>query len=119
MATRCLGLARAQAHIHSALRGTADKRRRVGNAQLSPESRAALREINLHFHDLRREAGSRWLDGGVPLQVIRDRLGHTNISETSTYLESTSAGQHDAMRGKKTGLQQIATRSEKAIPTCH
>jgi integrase len=53
---------------------------------------------DLHFHDLRREAGSRWLDGGVPLQVVRDWLGHTNISQTSTYLESTLTGQHEAMR---------------------
>jgi integrase len=53
---------------------------------------------DLHFHDLRREAGSRWLEGGVPLQVVRDWLGHTNISQTSTYLESTLTGQHEAMR---------------------
>lgn len=54
--------------------------------------------VDLHFHDLRREAGSRWLDGGVPLQVVRDWLGHTNISQTSTYLDSTLTGQHEAMR---------------------
>lgn len=54
--------------------------------------------VDLHFHDLRREAGSRWLEGGVPLQVVRDWLGHTNISQTSTYLESTLTGQHEAMR---------------------
>jgi integrase len=53
---------------------------------------------NLRFHDLRREAGSRWLEGGVPLQTVRDWLGHTNISQTSTYLESTLTGQHEAMR---------------------
>jgi integrase len=54
--------------------------------------------VDLRFHDLRREAGSRWLEGGVPLQVVRDWLGHANISQTSTYLQSTLAGQHDAMR---------------------
>jgi integrase len=54
--------------------------------------------VDLRFHDLRREAGSRWLEGGVPLQVVREWLGHTNISQTSTYLESTLSGQHDAMR---------------------
>ena len=53
---------------------------------------------DLHFHDLRREAGSRWLEGGVPLQTVRDWLGHSNISQTSTYLESTLKGQHEAMR---------------------
>ena len=68
----------------------------------------------LHFHDLRREAGSRWLDGGVPLQTIRDWLGHANISQTSTYLESTFAGQHEAMRAfeerRAAALQDIANR---------
>jgi hypothetical protein len=29
---------------------------------------------------------------------VRDWLGHKNISQTSTYLESTFMGQHDAMR---------------------
>jgi len=53
---------------------------------------------DLHFHDLRREAGSRWLEGGVPLQVVRDWLGHANISQTSTYLGSTAMGQQEAMR---------------------
>jgi integrase len=65
---------------------------------LTPESRAKLRAIGLHFHDLRREAGSRWQDAGVPLQTIRDWLGHSNISQTSTYLASTRQGSQDAMR---------------------
>ena len=39
-----------------------------------------------HFHDLRREAGSRWMDAGVPLATIQRWLGHTNIAQTSTYL---------------------------------
>lgn len=53
---------------------------------------------NLHFHDLRREAGSRWLEGGVPLQTVRDWLGHTSVAQTSTYLASTLQTQHEAMR---------------------
>ncbi len=78
---------------------------------LTPECRARLRAIDLHFHDLRREAGSRWLDGGVPLHTIRDWLGHANISQTSTYLESTFATQHEAMRAfeERRGVQQSAT----------
>jgi integrase len=58
--------------------------RRTGN--LTPPCRAALRTIDLHFHDLRREAGSRWMDAGVPLGTIQRWLGHTNIAQTSTYL---------------------------------
>ena len=53
---------------------------------LTAASRATLATIDLHFHDLRREAGSRWLEGGVPLHTIRDWLGHTSIAQTSTYL---------------------------------
>jgi hypothetical protein len=45
----------------------------VKTANLSAESRASLDAIDLHFHDLRREAGSRWLDGSVPLHTIREQ----------------------------------------------
>jgi integrase len=77
---------------------------------LTPESRAELKTVNLHFHDLRREAGSRWLDGGVPLHTVRDWLGHTNISQTSTYLSGTQQTQHDAMTAYETALQRMATK---------
>lgn len=53
---------------------------------------------DLHFHDLRREAGSRWMEAGVPLATIQRWLGHTNIAQTSTYLSTTTAGEHEAMR---------------------
>ena len=79
---------------------------------LSPESRRAIAEIDLHFHDLRREAGSRWLEGGVPLHTIRDWLGHTSIAQTSTYLAGTMKTQHDAMRQfeeRRAALQPFAT----------
>lgn len=52
----------------------------------------------LHFHDLRREAGSRWLEGGVALHTVKTWLGHANISQTSTYLANTFQTQHDAMQ---------------------
>ena len=77
---------------------------------LDAPSRAAFRQINLHFHDLRREAGSRWLDGGVPLHVVRDWLGHSNISQTSTYLSGTAQTQHDAMAAyEKRACNLLAT----------
>lgn len=53
---------------------------------------------DLHFHDLRREAGSRWMEGGVPLFTIQRWLGHANIAQTSTYLATTAQAEHDAMR---------------------
>jgi integrase len=87
----------------------------TATTNLTPESRAALDAIDLHFHDLRREAGSRWLEGGVPLHTIRDWLGHTNISQTSTYLASTAKTQHDAMarfEAQQIARNEIATKAE-------
>ena len=70
------------------------------------------RSVDLRFHDLRREAGSRWLEGGVPLHVVRDWLGHANISQTSTYLAGTSSGGEDYMRKfEERRLQTIANSS--------
>jgi integrase len=65
--------------------------------------RAAISD--LHFHDLRREAGSRWLEGGVPLQMIRDWLGHSNIAQTSTYLGAQSKGNTTPCAGLKNGAR--------------
>ncbi|AMY10148.1 site-specific tyrosine recombinase XerD [Luteitalea pratensis] len=42
----------------------------------------------LHFHDLRREFGSRLLDAGVPLTTIQTYLGHTSVTTTAKYLEA-------------------------------
>jgi integrase len=78
--------------------GEGDKRRKLHTANLTAESRAALRAIDLHFHDLRREAGSRWLEAGVSLAQVRDWLGHTTISQTTKYLAVSEAGTEDALR---------------------
>ena len=65
---------------------------------LTPASRAALQAIGLHFHDLRREAGSRWMDAGVPLATIQRWLGHANIAQTSTYLGASHGADDRDMR---------------------
>lgn len=81
---------------------------------LKPCCREAFAAINLHLHDLRREAGSRWLEGGVPLHVVRDWLGHTSIAQTSTYLAGTLKTAHDAMAQYEAHLaavQRCATDS--------
>lgn len=85
-------------------------------ANLTAECRAALKSINLHFHDLRREAGSRWMDGGVPIATIQRWLGHSNVSQTSTYLAGSQASEHDAMarfEAQQAALQRIATEVGK------
>jgi integrase len=54
--------------------------------KLPTENRAKLAEIDLNFHDLRHEAGSRKLEAGWPLHAVSVWLGHTKISTTEKYL---------------------------------
>jgi integrase len=69
-----------------------------GTHALTLECRATLRAINLHFHDLRHEAASRYIEAGWPLHHVRDMLGHANLTQTSTYLNATSHGLQAAMK---------------------
>jgi integrase len=92
-----------------------ERRRKVRTGLLTPECRAALRAIDLHFHDLRREAGSRWLDAGTPLHKIQRWLGHAKVSQTATYLTDAADDDAEAMRrfeARQAELQQIATDSK-------
>jgi integrase len=84
-------------------------------ANLSPESRAQLQAIDFRFHDLRREAGSRWMDSGVPIATIQKWLGHENVSQTSTYLAGSTEAEHAAMakfEAHQAALQRFATEAE-------
>jgi integrase len=69
-----------------------------GNSRLSQESEAAYRAIDLHFHDLRHEAGSRLLEAGWPVHHVQHMLGHASLQQTSTYLNATLRGLHESMR---------------------
>ena len=54
---------------------------------------------NLHFHDLRREFGSRLRETpGMSDHEVRDWLGHANITTTSRYLSTTRVGLQHALR---------------------
>jgi integrase len=59
---------------------------------------AAAKITGLQFHDLRHECGSRLLEAGVPLHKVRDWLGHSNVTTTSRYLQTTTAGMTGALR---------------------
>lgn len=74
--------------------------------RLQPESQAVYRSADLKFHDLRHEAGSRWLEAGMPLHLVAALLGHSNISTTSVYLNATRVGLHDAMKAIDERRQQ-------------
>ena len=58
--------------------------------------KAGIRD--LHFHDLRHEAGGRFLEAGWPLHEMQYMLGHVDIKTTSTHLNVTLAGPHESMR---------------------
>ena len=65
---------------------------------LAPASRAQLEAVDLHFHDLRHEAGCRWLEQGWPIHHVQEMLGHANLSQTSTYLHASEMGLAESMR---------------------
>jgi integrase len=65
---------------------------------LSRESRAVFQRIDVVFHDLRHEAGSRLLESGWPLHQVAHMLGHASVETTNTYLNATRVGLQDAMR---------------------
>jgi integrase len=69
-----------------------------GTTKLSPESQAAYRAADLHFHDLRHDGASRLLEAGWPLHHIQQMLGHASIDQTSTYLNAQARGLHKSMR---------------------
>jgi integrase len=52
----------------------------------------------LHFHDLRHEAGSRMLEAGWPLHHVQAVLGHADAKTTSGYLNATLQHLIDSMR---------------------
>jgi integrase len=52
-------------------------------------TRAAAGIEDLHVHDLRREFASRLLESSAGLHDVMTYLGHSNVTTTSRYLEST------------------------------
>ncbi len=53
---------------------------------------------DFHLADLRHEAASRFEEFGMPTLYVSQFLGHTNLTTTTRYLNSTRRGLHWAMR---------------------
>jgi integrase len=51
--------------------------------------RAKLRQIDLHWHDLRHEDACRLLTDGVDIRIIQLMLGHASVQQTQRYLNVT------------------------------
>ncbi|ALT77162.1 tyrosine-type recombinase/integrase [Paucibacter sp. KCTC 42545] len=81
--------------VKSVMRGTADRLRKSGN----PEDAAAAAHIEqASTHWMRHTAGSH-LSNQVDIKVVRDNLGHSNISTTNTYVHAEDDARHDATSG--------------------
>lgn len=89
--------------------------RKVGAAFNRSCAEALITE--LHFHDLRREAGSRWMDAGIPLATIQRWLGHANISQTSTYLGASLGGDEQDMRAYEERIGRLTHLDVLSGPT--
>jgi integrase len=64
------------------------------NGKFLPCCREYLAKLNLHMHDLRREAGSRLLERGADLHTVQLFLDHANISTSSRYLKPSKLALH-------------------------
>lgn len=95
----------AEAHVFGTVTG--ERVASISKAWRGACQRAGLE--NLHFHDLRRESGSRLLDSGhFSIGATRDLLGHSNISVTSRYLQGQTGGLRSAMRQRDAALAEAS-----------
>lgn len=65
---------------------------------LDKESREALASVNLHFHDLRHEAASRFVESGMPIHYVQAILGHASLQQTTTYVNVMWDGLQESFR---------------------
>jgi integrase len=84
----------------------------VKTAWLTACRRAGL--SGLRFHDLRHTFGTRAADAGVPLNAIRDVMGHKTTAMTERYAHATDEGKRRAVEAV-----QSASRSNQAEKNCH
>jgi integrase len=76
--------------------------------------RQAAGVVNLKFHDLRREFGSRLLEAiGGNAVIVKDWIGHADLKTTQTYLRTTAV----ALRGA--AKQCEAARTNAFAPDLH
>jgi integrase len=67
---------------------------------------------DLHLHDPRAESGSQLLEAGVPLHAVRDALGHSNVTMTSTYLRGRVDTLREAYQRRRLHLVKKGPRAQ-------
>lgn len=75
-------------------------------------ARRAAGMPHVHFHDLRHSCATILLSLDVPLDVVRDILGHTSIKTTERYAHALVHRQRDAL-GKLGELHQALHQPKK------
>jgi len=61
--------------------------------------RDKLRQIDLHWHDLRHEGACRLLADGVDIRIIQLMRGHSDVKTTQRYLNITDEELPKALSG--------------------
>jgi integrase len=59
---------------------------------LTATCKAKLKEVDLHWHDLRHECATRWLEDGLDVREIQVLLGQSKLEIAQRYLNITDAG---------------------------
>lgn len=73
----------------------------------------AANVVGLHMHDLRGEVASRMAEAGVPIHQVRDALGHSSTTMTSTYLRSRVDSLDDAFDQLRRGQIKLVKGAAK------
>ena len=68
--------------------------------------------MRVRIHDLRHAHASWLLAGGADLQVVKDRLGHANISTTAIYLHTLPDADETAL----IALDKMRRRARRRLP---
>ncbi|MDP7213438.1 MAG: site-specific integrase [Dehalococcoidia bacterium] len=87
--------------------------KRVITAWRNTCRRAGISE--LHFHDLRREFACGLLEGRrgrADLSVVREFLGHANITTTSRYLKTTTTRMREALEQREVSPEPPSDAAE-------
>jgi site-specific recombinase XerD len=80
---------------------------------LTDSCKANLKELDLHWHDLRHECASRWLEGGLDVREIQVLLGHRKLEVTQRYLNVTDVGVVRSMRELWARRRSTPVRAER------
>jgi len=68
---------------------------------------------HVRFHDLRHSCASILINAKVPLEVVRDILGHTSVKTTERYAHLKTSSSRDALRKLGAKITPAITQGKK------